>query len=270
MKKHKYVFGLYLLLRISVIVVMVAQFFNRNYENVFLCILTLLLFMAPAMIEKKLRIRFPDAMEIVILLFIYAAEILGEIHSMYIRIPLWDTILHTMNGFLVAAIGFCLVDLLNRHERFTFKLSPAYLAIVAFCFSMTIGILWEFFEFSMDHWFRMDMQKDTVLTSISSVTLNPDGQNRPVVLNGIEKIVIYGEDEEQILQVQGYLDIGLYDTMEDLFVNFIGAAVFSVFGYFYVKGKGKWIGKFLPEVLLIVEKDVDKPKVLGYNSHKWR
>lgn len=270
MKKHKYVFGLYLLLRISVIVVMVAQFFNRNYENVFLCILTLLLFMAPAMIEKKLRIRFPDAMEIVILLFIYAAEILGEIHSMYIRIPLWDTILHTMNGFLVAAIGFCLVDLLNRNERFTFKLSPAYLAIVAFCFSMTIGILWEFFEFSMDHWFRMDMQKDTVLTSISSVTLNPDGQNRPVVLNGIEKIVIYGEDEEQILQVQGYLDIGLYDTMEDLFVNFIGAAVFSVFGYFYVKGKGKWIGKFLPEVLLIVEKDVDKPKVLGYNSHKWR
>lgn len=248
-KERKGVFILYLLLRLSVILVMVAQFFNQNYENVFLCILTLILFTMPAFIEKKLHIRFPDTMEVIILLFIYAAEILGEIHSMYIKIPVWDTILHTLNGFLVAAIGFCLVDLLNRNDNFKMKLSPVYLAIVAFCFSMTIGVLWEFFEFSMDYCFKMDMQKDTVVSTISSVTLDPEGLNKPVVIDGIHTVTINGEQ----LPLEGYLDIGLYDTMEDLFVNFIGATVFSILGYFYVKSKGKGrkgklAEKFIPEV----------------------
>lgn len=248
-KERKGVFILYLLLRLSVILIMVAQFFNQNYENVFLCILTLVLFMMPTFIEQKLRIRFPETMEVIILLFIYAAEILGEIHSMYIKIPVWDTILHSLNGFLVAAIGFCLVDLLNRNDNFKMKLSPVYLAIVAFCFSMTIGVFWEFFEFSMDYCFNMDMQKDTVITSISSVTLDPAGLNNPVVIDGIHTVTVNGE----LLPVEGYLDIGLYDTMEDLFVNFLGAAVFSVLGYFYVKNKGKGrkgklAERFIPEV----------------------
>lgn len=245
-KEHKGVFFIYLFLRVSVIIVMIAQGFNHNYENVFICILTLILFMIPSFIERKLHIRFPGTMESIILLFIYAAEILGEIHSMYTRVPIWDTILHTLNGFLVAAIGFCLVDLLNRNDNFKVKLSPAYLAIVAFCFSMTIGVLWEFFEFSMDNCFGMDMQKDTVITTISSVTLDPDGLNNVVVMKDIKTVVVNGET----LPIEGYLDIGLYDTMEDLFVNFIGALVFSIIGFFYVKNKGKnrIAEKFIPEV----------------------
>lgn len=244
---------IYLLLRLSVFGVLIAQFLNRNYENVFLCILTLVLFIVPTFVERKLRIRIPDLMETIILLFIYAAAIMGEIHSMYIRIPVWDTILHTLNGFLMAAIGFSLVDLLNRNDKFSFKLSPLYLAIVAFCFSMTIGVLWEFFEFSMDCCFKMDMQKDTVLNTISSVTLDPEGLNRPVSIEGIESVVLKGENGEELQSVQGYLDIGLYDTMEDLFVNFIGAVFFSVIGFFYVKSKGKskkgkLAEKFIPEV----------------------
>lgn len=251
--EKKGVFVFYLLLRLSVILVMIAQFFNHNYENVFLCILTLILFVMPTVIEQKLRIRFPETMEIIILLFIYSAEILGEIHSMYTRIPMWDTMLHTLNGFLVAAIGFCLVDLLNRNDNFKMKLSPVYLAIVAFCFSMTIGVLWEFFEFSMDYCFKMDMQKDTVVTRISSVTLDPEGLNHPVVINRIDAVTVQGENGLETLPVEGYLDIGLYDTMEDLFVNFIGAAVFSVIGFFYVKSKGKGrkgklAERFIPEV----------------------
>ena len=80
---------------------------------------------------------------------------------------MWDTILHTLNGFLMAAIGFSLVDILNRNEKFSFKLSPVFMAIVAFCFSMTIGVIWEFFEFGMDQFFHLDMQKDTIVHSIS-------------------------------------------------------------------------------------------------------
>ena len=96
------------------------------------------------------------------LLFIFSAEILGEISSFYVLFPFWDTTLHTLNGFLAAAIGFSLVDLLNRSDRVKFDLSPLFLSITAFCFSMTIGVLWEFFEFAMDQFFALDMQKDTI------------------------------------------------------------------------------------------------------------
>ena len=163
--------AVYLLLRASVILVMVAQFFNRNYENVFLCILTLILFLLPSLIERKLQVDLPDTLEIIILLFAYSAEILGEIQAFYIIFPYWDTILHTLNGFLCAAIGFSLVDLLNRHERFSLHLSPFFMAVTAFCFSMTIGVVWEFFEFFMDQVFLFDMQKDTVLNAISLTEL---------------------------------------------------------------------------------------------------
>ena len=113
-------------------------------------------------------------------------------------------------------------------------MSPIFLAIVAFCFSMTIGVLWEFFEFFGDMLFKTDMQKDYVVNAISS-TLLGSGTKDPKVIENIHSTVVSGK----LLDVDGYLDIGLYDTMKDLFVNFIGAVVFSFIGYFYVKTRGK-------------------------------
>ena len=239
----------YILLRASVILVMLAQIFNRNFENVFLCVLTLLLFMVPSMLERKLDIALPNTLEIIILLFIYAAEIMGEIGAYYVTFPYWDTVLHTLNGFLCAAIGFSLLDILNRHNSERFHLSPLYLAIVAFCFSMTVGVIWEFFECTMDQLFFLDMQKDTVVQSIGSIMLDPTGGNHPVVLHNItDVIVVQGDGTQTALGLGGYLDIGLLDTMEDLFVNFIGALTFSIIGYFYVRsrGKGKFAKRFIP------------------------
>ncbi len=243
------VYTIYGLLILSVILVMIAQFFNGDYENVFLCFLTLILFAMPSLIERKLSIDLPDTLEIIILLFIYAAEILGEISAYYVQFPGWDTMLHTLNGFLCASIGFSLVDLLNRHEKLTLHLSPFFMAITAFCFSMTVGVLWEFFEYFMDTVFLYDMQKDTVLTTFSSVTLDPTNTNRAILLQNIQDvIVVYGDGRQKALGLGGYLDVGLYDTMKDLFVNFIGAVVFSALGFFYIKGRGKgWFArKFIP------------------------
>jgi len=243
---------IYFILRVMVIATMILQFFNRNFENVFLCILTLLLFLAPTFLERKIRIDLPDTLEIIIMLFIFAAEILGEIRAFYVHFSYWDTMLHTLNGFLCAAIGFSLVDILNRHDRFSFSLSPAYMAIVAFCFSMTIGVLWEFFEYSMDMLLRVDMQKDTVLHTISTVMLDPGKGTRAILVKGIQDTVLVLEDGTQLsLGLGGYLDIGIVDTMKDLFVNFIGAVVFSVIGFFYVKnrGQGRFARRFIPEVL---------------------
>ena len=244
--------AVYTILRLSVLGVMIAQIFNRNFENVLLCVLTLLLFMLPSMFERRLRIDLPDTLEIVILLFIYAAEILGEIREFYIAFPYWDTMLHTLNGFLCAAIGFSLLDILNRSEKLAFTLSPVYLAVVAFCFSMTVGVLWEFFECAMDQFFLLDMQKDTVVNSISSVILDPAGGNSPTAIRDITDVIVVTADGAQHpLGLGGYLDIGLLDTMKDLFVNFIGAVVFSVIGYFYVKnrGKGNFAKRFIPRAL---------------------
>lgn len=263
LKEHKSSAIVYFTLRALVLAVMVLQIFNRNYENVFLCLLTLLLLVVPSLVQVTMKIELPTTLEIIILVFIFAAEILGEIQEFYILFPFWDTVLHTLNGFLAAAIGFSLVDLLNRSERMMFRLSPLFTAIVAFCFSMTIGVVWEFFEFGMDQLFATDMQKDTILHAISSVMLDPAQGNRAAQLTGITQVVVNGRD----LGLGGYLDIGLIDTMKDLLVNFVGAVVFSVIGFFYVKkrGGGKVVGRFVPrekeqtqDFLRIVQQDRQK------------
>ena len=188
--------------------------FNRNFENVFLCVLTLILFTVPTILERRLKIDIPNTLEIIILLFIYAAEILGEIQAFYVYIPNWDTMLHTMNGFLCAAIGFSLLDILNRNEKVKFSLSPLYLAIVAFCFSMTVGVLWEFFEAGMDYFFLLDMQKDTVVNSIGSVMLDPTGGNKVVLVQDIVDVIVVQADGTRTGagpgRIPGYRPVGYH------------------------------------------------------------
>jgi hypothetical protein len=235
LREHKSSFLVFYTLRALVLVILVRQIILRNYEAAFLCILTILLLYVPSWLQVKLHIELPPPLEISIFCFIFAAEILGEIHAFYTKVPNWDTMLHTLNGFLAAAVGFSMVLLLNDDERLTFDLSPFFLALMAFCFSMTIGVLWEFYEFAVDRFLCMDMQKDTVVNSIYSVMLDPTRSNRVVAIPNIQDVAVNGES----LGLGGYLDIGLIDTMKDLFVNFIGAAVFSVTGFFYARSKGK-------------------------------
>ena len=251
-EKNKFTFFVYLVLRFFVIVSLIMAAIRGEYENVFVCTLSLVLFLVPSFIERSLKIDFPSTLEIIMLLFIFSAEILGEIHNYYVKVPYWDTVLHTLNGFLFAAIGFSLLDIINRNPRFKFQLSPIYLAIVAFCFSMTIGVLWEFFEFGADFLFNKDMQKDVIVHTINSVTLNPAHQNVPQTIDNITSVVINGKD----MGLGGYLDIGLYDTMKDLIVNFIGAVIFSVIGYFYIKGRGK--GKFAKKFIPVIEEEKEQ------------
>ena len=266
LRRKRTVAVVYFTLRFLVIAVMVAQFFNGDFESVFLCGMTLVLFLLPTVFERALMIDLPNTMEIIIMLFIFAAEILGEISSFYTTFRGWDTILHTINGFLCAAIGFALVDMLNRTEKFSLSLSPEFMYCPAFCFSMTIGVLWEFFECAMDQLLLLDMQKDTVVNTISSVMLDPAGGNSRVMIQDIvETIVVTGDGRQIALGLGGYLDIGILDTMKDLFVNFIGAVVFSFIGYFYVKsrGKGKFASRFIPQVVEVQPEDINprQPKL---------
>ena len=110
--------------------------------------------------------------------------------------------------------------------------------------------MWEFFEFSADRYLSLDMQKDRVVEKISSTKLNDENKNEVVTINDIEKTIIYTKDNKQIVIENGYLELGIIDTMKDLFVNFIGAVVFSIFGYLYVINREKYKGleKIIPQV----------------------
>ncbi|MEG1241982.1 MAG: hypothetical protein RSD32_03420 [Oscillospiraceae bacterium] len=253
---------LYVVLRLLVVAILIRGIFLREWNAVFFCALTLVLFMLPSIVERRLKIDLPSGLEIIVLLFIFAAEILGELGAFYLKVSIWDLILHTTNGFLMAAIGIALIDVLNNSPKINMSLSPFFVAFVAFCFSMTIGVLWEFTEFAADQFLGTDMQKDTMLSSINSVDLNPAGVNTSVRIDDITNTVIFGTQngEKTETSLPGYLDIGLNDTMEDMFVNLIGAVIFSIIGGIFIagrgKGRGKVAGKFIPRML--TEEEIDE------------
>ena len=229
-REHRRVFMLYSALRILIILSMVRAIMNANYHGAFICLLSLLLFAIPSLMENGFNIKIPPLLEAIIYLFIFSAEILGELNHFYVAIPYWDTILHTLNGFLAAAVGFSMIDLLNRNSK-NFRLSPFYLCLVAFCFSMTIGVIWEFFEYAADALLNIDMQKDNILQNINSVTLDPAQAQNVSHINDIVRTEITTASGDVFVIDGGYLDTGLADTMGDLFVNFLGALTFCIFGY---------------------------------------
>lgn len=254
------VFILYSVLRILIIIIGIRSLFNGNYNGAAYCLLSLLLFLVPSLMEQGFSINIPPLLEGSIYLFIFAAEILGEVNYFYMAIPGWDTMLHTINGFLAAAVGFSTVELLNRNSK-NINLSPLYLTMVAFCFSMTIGVLWEFCEFAFDNLFGMDMQKDFILSSVNSFTLDPDNIQTCISIKDIVETRIITADSTTYFVDGGYLDIGLTDTMKDLFVNFLGALTFCLFGYFMDKrdSKKSKVAKRLVEDFMVtrVQDDAD-------------
>ncbi|MBO7149031.1 MAG: hypothetical protein J6V93_04150 [Clostridia bacterium] len=255
-KQDKIAFAVYAILRLIVIVILVRSIFLREWESVFMCALTLTLLLLPPFIEKKFNLELPTGLEITAFVFVFCAEILGELGAYYVKIPFWDTALHTTSGFIFAAFGFCLLDLLNRNKRV--NLTPITLALVAFCFSMTVGVVWEFFEFSADMFINTDMQKDTIVRGLYTVLLDPTLENEVVAIENIVKTTLETADGQSIV-INGYIDIGIADTMKDLFVNFIGAVVFCIFGYIYITKRGKRASRivagFVPKVVSNDEKE---------------
>ena len=128
---------------------------------------------------------------------------------------------------------------------------------------MTVGVLWEFIEYGMDKTFNTDMQKDRIVTTVSSTLLNKEGKNQEEVIKDIEKTVIYGtlNGEKSAITIDGgYLDIGINDTMKDLIVNFIGAVVFSIIGLLYIKNRDEYrfAEEFMPTVK--TEEEIEETK----------
>ena len=247
------VVAVYVIFRVIAVVNLVNQIiFMQEWGDIFILALTLALFTIPLLVERVFNIVIPNLLELIIIIFIFSSTVLGELGDFYGYIPAWDTALHTLNGFLAAGVGFSLIYLLNKNAE-GIDLTPLFLAIVTFCFSMTVGILWEFFEYYADRTMGLDMQKDRIVQVVNSVDL---GEENGAVhqVGGIERTIIESRDDSgsttRTVIEGGYLDIGVRDTMKDLLVNLIGAVVFSVFGYLYAKydqQKYRFVRNFIPE-----------------------
>ncbi len=242
-KEDKVRIIIFLCLRILVLLCMSYQIIEKNWDNVFSCVLVLATFFIPVFIDKKFSIKLPNVLEIVLVSFVFSAIILGEINEFYLKIPFFDTLLHTINGFVMGGVGFSIINILNNNNETFFLLSTKYVIIASICFSMTIGVLWEFIEYGSDRLLNTDMQKDTIIREIVSVKFNEEGKNIPAKKE-IDSIIINDEDWNEIYG--GYIDVGLYDTMEDLIVNFIGSLLFALFGYLYLKYQKPFAKNFIP------------------------
>jgi len=170
------------------------------------CFLGMVVMLMPGIMQRKLKIVIPSGMLLAFAIFLYCGIYLGEVHYFYFRIPHWDTMLHTFSGFALGAIGLSIIGLLNKSESVPLSLSPAFIAIFAFCFAVAIGTVWEIYEFAVDSVANLNMQK----------YLLESGE----MLNG---------------------RAALADTMKDLIVDSLGALVISIAGYVSMKRKNGWL-----------------------------
>lgn len=133
------------------------------------CLLGITVMSLPGLLERKWRIVLPNTIVILYFVFLYCAIFLGEVFSFYYRIPHWDAMLHAFSGAMLGALGFILVDFLNRDLHVKVSLSPFFLALFAFSFAVMIGVLWEIYEFSFDALLALNMQKHSTASGIPLV-----------------------------------------------------------------------------------------------------
>ena len=168
------------------------------------CLLGLVVMMVPKIIERKRSIDIPDVMEILYVVFLYCAIFLGEVRDFYYLVPHWDTVLHAFSAAMLGVIGFTLVDLLNETEQARLRLSPFFVALFAFCFALTVGCLWEIYEYTFDGILSLNMQKYKLA----------DGTQ------------LVGRE-------------ALSDTMKDIIVDALSALVISIIGYQSIRKREK-------------------------------
>ena len=244
--KDKACFIVFLSLFFITLGILLHGIFVGDWNRVFTGALTLVLLWVPFFVERRFSLYLPAALEVLAYIFVFSAGVLGEIGDYYQRFAFFDVLLHAANGYMFAAFGFCLLPLFEKKKRQRYGISAGFLSFVAFCFSMTVGTFWELFEYTVDLLLHTDMQKDTLVQSVHSVKISENGELLHIA--DIAKTEIWTQDGVRF-SVLGYLDVGIVDTMKDLAVNALGAILFCVIGYLYLKRKkGRFAKQFIPVV----------------------
>ena len=133
--------------------------YERQWMTAFLIVTIMAVILAPTALGKRLPVTIPAEFQALALIFVFAALFLGEINRYYERIWWWDMALHASSGLLLGMLGFLLVYVLNENRRIDLHMRPGFVALFAFVFALSVGTLWELFEFAMDRTFGLNMQK---------------------------------------------------------------------------------------------------------------
>lgn len=245
--ENKIAFTVYGILQILTVITIIRCAIAGAQNHVMTGLLALAMGLIPVLVKLIFRVKLSTVLETLAYLFIFSAEVLGEINAFYGRFPFWDGMLHVICGFMFAAFGYCLVDVFHKSGQAHATYSPLFLSLMAFCFSMTVGVFWEFIEYTGDYLMQTDMQKDMLLDHVNSFIVPHSGGGNIARINDIVKMDLYTADG-QIYTTAGYLDVGLADTIKDMFVNFIGAIAFCMIGYFNLRhpGTGRIAKHFIP------------------------
>ena len=209
------------------VITIIMLFVNKQYDRLLLAFATPFIILAPKLIELlfKCKIALPVYL---IGLFYAIGPMLGQCHNLYYTVSWWDKMLHILGGVMFAFFGLFLFEKYVCKDR----KKAVMTAIFALCFSMAISVLWEFCEYSADTFLGMDMQDDVVVNHINSYLLD-DGVGVAGSIDNINEVIVNGER----LPVDGYIDIGLNDTMMDMLLETLGAVV--VAGV-YITSRGKF------------------------------
>lgn len=207
-KSNNWIKFTYILLNVLTFLILCIE----GISIMWVCFLTVFLLFLLPFLQVLLKIQIPSLLNVIIMLFIFGCEVLGEVYSFYYLIPYWDNILHLTSGFVTTGIGIAVI---NKRSNSIFLV-----IVFGFCFSMTIGVFWEIFEYLVDTFLLFDMQKDTFIYTLRSGLLGSSHGNTVANISNVSEVIVNG------VQLQGYIDIGLIDTMHDLIINLIGCVLF--------------------------------------------
>lgn len=203
---------LFLIFKVVVIVNLLICLVNGKWTATFICLFNLILFFIDDYVQKKLF--YSDFFKLLIYLFLIVSLLGGEVYYLYSKIWYLDIFLHVLSSFIVSGLFLCLFKTLVCYVK------SYNLIVCIFSFAMMVAAMWEIAEFSIDRVFNVDMQKDTVVSEINSVLLSNDGKT---IINKKINSMRIGE-----YNVDGYLDIGLYDTISDMICAVVGSIIFII------------------------------------------
>ena len=203
---------IFIILKVVVILNLLYTLINLEWTATFVCLLTIIFLFISDFIKRKLC--YGDVFKLLIYIFLIFSLVGGEVYYLYVRISYFDVIMHIFSSFIISGLVFYLI------KYYKCNICNKLITLFVFSVAMMTAAMWELTEFSIDRIFNVDMQKDTVINEVNSVMLTSDGR-------GVGHVMV---DKMRLGNIvfEGYLDIGLYDTMYDIVCAGIGSIILII------------------------------------------
>ena len=160
-------------LQFGILAVTVGALLERQWLGAFSGSAVLLLTFAPAIIEHRLRVALPVEFTLITTVFLYASFALGEARDFYEKFWWWDLALHGLSALIIGSIGFLGIYVFYMTRKI--RIAPGWIATITFAMAVSLGTLWEIFEFLMDHYLGLNMQRSGLVDTMTDLLINAAG-----------------------------------------------------------------------------------------------